>query len=587
MFTAVTLAGPLQWVTDPVGSLENVMLDGVANAWKSVATFICQSTGMSDQMWSLAGDATNKIATLMLVIVIAITVPVLIRQAWDGEVGQMLWTAGRALLAWPLTFAVLWCETKISDAATQVTAKVMGTGLKIPDLSGDFGPIKNMLGVSAMIVFLLGMILCTIIMFISMAVRDFLLILAASLTGVAVMCWGMGSVGKGLAQRWLSWTLGLVLYQPLLALLIWLSASLYAGLSGGMKTFLGLGSVIVCSIAPWVLITKVNSWVGNRGLADAGQGSATATKTAASLAGAALTMGGGAVIGAGKGLLAAAAKGGAAVKAGGGKASGGIAAAFGKNPKPKPTSGEDGAIASAHGTQSAPKPARQQENQTNARAMNGKRLMGVGSIMQQAGNALQNLSPLGRATAPITNSVSTPSWEGQSPTFGDLAFRHSKKSSSTSSFQSAFATSQPVRTSASTAGTTRASMVGNTWRPTSSSSTAGTSTSSAAFNQNSTRAPRGSSSATTRVFPSTGRDGTGMAGGNSTAQMLSFDNPGTASNASVPEGKKSQAFDTRDETPKVHAEAGSAADQDQGDGPALTARQAGKAVPHSNAFRRK
>ncbi|WP_155804732.1 O-antigen polymerase [Bifidobacterium sp. A11] len=365
--------GPL--ISMAINALLDWMIDGAVKAWETACKFALQAGSMNDNQWQVVSDTVGKVSMPMLLLTVIFAAIAMIRELIAGNVGNVWIVFFRSILAWPLTLFSIWLAVMASNLATSMTGKILNV-----DMTGGSGAfslpafdkpnlssLMTLMGGLLMVFMILLMIVgaCSIIL--CMAARTFMLIIILSFAGVAFMY--LNDASARIARRYLKYVIGIILYQPLCAVFIYITGRLMSvdGMSNPISFFTGVVGMILASVMPWVLVSMVAKAgipvsEGTKGVASAGAktvGTAgNAVKAAVKVAVQALLHGGGAAGAAGKGGGAAGGAAGSAPKmkgpaGAGGPSSAAPAAGSERQHQPEPASGASGPTAEGTGKQQA------------------------------------------------------------------------------------------------------------------------------------------------------------------------------------------------------------------------------------------
>lgn len=258
-----------------VNGLLDWMVDGAVEGWKTACKYALQAGVVTDGQWSTVNDVVGKLGGVLMVITVACAFVGIAMRAWRKDFGGMFLVAAQAMFAWPLTLMTLWVLVQVSNMATSMTDKVLGVDLtkgnqtfNLPDLKAS--SIKGAFAGPLMLIMLLIVLLASASIICCMAARSFLLIVAACFVGMAWMV----ITGKTLDRvaKYASWTLGIILYQPICAILIYLTGQLMktSGADNPMTFVTALVGMFLASVCPWVIIGKITHILpGGAGVAQA------------------------------------------------------------------------------------------------------------------------------------------------------------------------------------------------------------------------------------------------------------------------------------------------------------------------------
>lgn len=311
--------GSLLWdVFNPLDSLVEWVYDSAISAFETVIGMVLDTGGLSDADVVSANIGMNQIAGLSAFICVGVSTYAIVRLMLAGRLAEIFAVAGKALMAWPLTVIVATLVVKGCDIADEVTALIMSgvaEGEYAEDPAGALADIPGLLLWLALLLLLGSGSLMLV-----MAARDYLLVLAIVLVSVPVMLNGWEAT-KPLLRKYGSWVLGLIIFQPLVAVMTSISLTMMDRADGGMQLLVAVVGCLLACVFPWVLVKQVAQFMpGSSGLvaaANAGRAAVTATvSTVASMmamgasaagmiggAAGAAGQGAGAAAGGGKGAL--------------------------------------------------------------------------------------------------------------------------------------------------------------------------------------------------------------------------------------------------------------------------------------------
>lgn len=278
---------------DPFGSLVDWMISGAVDAWKQACKLALQSGSINGTEWQTVGSTTGHLAGVMLYVAIITGAVAVAREAFYGRVGGMFRAMCQTIFAWPFTLITIYLLMTANAFADQLTGKILGVDMSkpdqqfaLPDISGD--AVKGSLSAPLLIIILIILLLGSASIILSMAARKYLIIVGVCLicTVWVVITW------RGVWERvknYAGWLLGVILYQPVCALLISITGSLMkAGAADKPLTFVtAVVGMALASICPWVLIHKIVHFLpgpvanGAGAAASAGKDTTNAARSAA------------------------------------------------------------------------------------------------------------------------------------------------------------------------------------------------------------------------------------------------------------------------------------------------------------------
>ncbi|RBP98834.1 hypothetical protein [Bifidobacterium xylocopae] len=274
-----------------INGLLSWMVDGAVEGWKQACKLALQSGALTDNQWQVAQDVVGKLAGVMLYVVVITGAVAIVRNALARRVGDMFVSLGQAMFAWPLTVVTLYLLIQISNMASSLTDRILSVdmskgdqSLNLPDL--NVGSIKSMVSGPLLLFFALIIVLASASIILCMGARAFLLIVAVCFVCTAWMLLGRKETARQ-AKEYFSWVLGIILYQPICGLLIYITGKLMeASGSDNPITFItAVVGMVLSSVFPWVLVHRLLKVLpGASGLADAasaGRKTVTTTKKGA------------------------------------------------------------------------------------------------------------------------------------------------------------------------------------------------------------------------------------------------------------------------------------------------------------------
>ena len=303
-------------VTALFNALIEWMIDGAVKAWETACKLALQAGSMNANQWQIVSETVGKLSMPMLLLTVVFAIMAMIKEVAAGNIGGVWIIFYRAILAWPLTLFTIWLAVMTSNLATSMTGKILNV-----DMSGGNGAfslpridkpnlssLTTLMGGLLMLFMIILMILGACSNILCMSARTFMLIIIRSFAGVAWMSINDSSFRT--PARYLKYIIGIILYQPLCAVFIYITGRLMSvdGMSNPISFFTGVVGMILASVMPWVLVSMVaKSGVpipeGTRGVAAAGARTVGTTekvvKTAAKVAAKAVLRGKGGAIGGG------------------------------------------------------------------------------------------------------------------------------------------------------------------------------------------------------------------------------------------------------------------------------------------------
>lgn len=307
-------------VLDPLGSLLDWMVDGAVEAWKTSASWALTAGGMGEDEWSVAFDLVNKVAGVMSFVAVGVGAIGILAAAARSKPGDMVMAFFRTILAWPLTAGAVSLVAKGVAVSSALTTRILAWawpdssgGISLPGMDG--GKFKSIPGGSVTVILLALLIaLGSVVLMLAMAARTVLIILGVGFAAIPIMSGAWGAL-KASLNRWGSWILGIILFQPVCAVVIYLAGRLMESNADSVGSYLtAVVCIILACLFPWALVKIIAQFLpGEPGLAVAA-GAAKASvdtgkqvvETAVKIGAAAVSMGAGAMGAAGAGGAAGA-----------------------------------------------------------------------------------------------------------------------------------------------------------------------------------------------------------------------------------------------------------------------------------------
>lgn len=246
---------------DPMGSLVDWMTDAAVEGWRKSVSWTLGAGGLGDAQWAVAGGTLNRIAGVMAFVAVGVGAVGVVRSMFSRSVGDTILAAGKTVLAWPLTAATATVVVRAVSLSDKLTSKVLGSdGIDLPNL--DSGAPTAAFGTGMILFIDLVIVLGSVVMLIMVAVRTFLLILGVSFLPAVAMLLGWKAL-SGAWRRWGSWMTGVILMQPVMAVIVFLCSQLMkaAGTDNPMSFLVAAVGVILSSVFPWTLVKVVGEFL--------------------------------------------------------------------------------------------------------------------------------------------------------------------------------------------------------------------------------------------------------------------------------------------------------------------------------------
>lgn len=346
---------------NPVQSLSDCTVSAGVDIYRMTGSWVLGSGNMTDQMWHATFDVVNKVAGVMAVVTVMLGAASIVAAALRGRVGQAVAAVFRTLLAWPATVIVITLTVDALQVEGQVTGRILGWGgtssIKV-DIDTN--------GLNIVFALLMGLVLwiSALVLALSMGVRMFLIILGVGLSPAVVMVMPLSSMRQGLRKA-AAWIVGVILYRPLAAIIIYLTGNLFlTSGSNFMQLIMAVVGAFLAAFAPWVMTAAASRFlpIGVEGLtATAAGGQKAVGKVRSAADKAAATV---AAVATGGVSLAGGA---AALKSGG---SGAAASTAAQEPQAKGAA--ESASASPTGASSDASPTQQVEGKDGSRKQGSK-----------------------------------------------------------------------------------------------------------------------------------------------------------------------------------------------------------------------
>lgn len=279
---------------DPFGSLTDFMCEGAIEGWKKTASWVLSSGALGDDQWTVANDTLNHVAGVMGFVAVGVGAYSIVKNALRGRAGEVFASLFATVLAWPLTVVCATLLVRGVGVADKLTSKILEWNT--PSFDGielDAGVFGDSFGVGFALILALLIVIGGVVMLIMTCVRLFLIILGVGFLPVVTMLIGLDSMRAGLA-RYANWILGVILMQPLMAVIMYICAELMkgAGADAPLTYLIAATGVILSSVCPWMLVRVVGQFLPfQSGTAAAANAGASAVSTGVKAATAAADLG--------------------------------------------------------------------------------------------------------------------------------------------------------------------------------------------------------------------------------------------------------------------------------------------------------
>lgn len=326
------------------------LVNGCVEGWKWACKMALQAGALTDGQWEAAGEIVGKLGGVMAYVTLICAAVSITWNAVRGKFGDILIVVFQAVFSWAVAMSGLYVLIQANNIAGEVTGRVLGVDLSKGDQEISMPELTSasIKGVGIPGPLLLFMLLLTVLasgaIILCMAARSYLLIVGVSFLPVALM--RPGSAGNYIEEvkEYGGWVLGIILYQPVCAILIAIAGKLmtHSGQDNPMTFFTAVVSMLLSSVFPWAIIRKLlHALPGARGIADTADAGQKTTETAKE------------TVKAGVEVAGVVATGGAGMAAGAAGGAGGVEAA-GAAPKVDPPSAPSAGPAGKAPAQSAP-----------------------------------------------------------------------------------------------------------------------------------------------------------------------------------------------------------------------------------------
>jgi hypothetical protein len=244
-----------------INALLDWMIDGAVESWKTACKFALQAGVTTEGQWSAVNGVIGHLGGVMAVIAIGFGAVGVAKRAWRKEFGNMVLVAAQTVFAWPLSMIVLWASVQLSNMATSLTSKVLSVdlskgdqNLSLPDLSAS--TIKGAFSGPLLLLLMILLILSSASLIIAMAARNFLFLLAVCFVSMAWLVVSDRQFEQAL--RYGGWIAGIILYQPVCAVLISLTGQLMKDSGDTPLSFItAVVGMFLSGVMPWVLVGKI------------------------------------------------------------------------------------------------------------------------------------------------------------------------------------------------------------------------------------------------------------------------------------------------------------------------------------------
>jgi hypothetical protein len=239
------------------------LLIGALEGFKQACSLALTASNTTSGQWETANSIVGKVAGVVMFITMITAMIAMIRATIARRLGQLPLIMFQATLSWPLTLVVLWILVHLKTGATVLTGRILGMdmssrshGFSIPDIAT--APLKAAFAAPLLILFLLLILIASAAIIITMSAVNFLFILAVCLLPAGIMTIGIKDNWQGVVN-YIGWIIGIIIYQPLVALMITLTISLMktSDHNNPIRFITALVGIIIASVCPWVIIRKL------------------------------------------------------------------------------------------------------------------------------------------------------------------------------------------------------------------------------------------------------------------------------------------------------------------------------------------
>lgn len=275
---------------DPFGSLADFMCEGAIEGWKKTASWVLTSGALGDAQWTVANDTLNHVAGVMGFVAVGVGAYSIVKNALRGRAGEVFASLFATVLAWPLTVVCATLLVRGVGVGDKLTSKILEWNTPAFDeIELDASVFGDVFGIVFALILALLIVIGGVVMLVMTCVRLFLIILGVGFLPVVTMLIGLDSMRAGLA-RYANWIIGVILMQPLMAVIMYICAELMkgAGPDAPLTYLVAATGVILSSICPWMLVRVVGQFLpfqsGSTAAANAGASTVQAGANAATQA---------------------------------------------------------------------------------------------------------------------------------------------------------------------------------------------------------------------------------------------------------------------------------------------------------------
>ena len=207
---------------DPFGSLADFMCEGAIEGWKKTASWVLTSGALGDAQWTVANDTLNHVAGVMGFVAVGVGAYSIVKNAIRGRAGEVFASLFATVLAWPLTVVCATLLVRGVSVGDKLTSKILEwNSPAFDEIDLDANVFGDVFGVAFALILALLIVIGGVVMLAMTCVRLFLIILGVGFMPVVTMLIGLDSMRAGLS-RYANWILGVILMQPLMAVIMYI-----------------------------------------------------------------------------------------------------------------------------------------------------------------------------------------------------------------------------------------------------------------------------------------------------------------------------------------------------------------------------
>ena len=210
---------------DPFGSLADFMCEGAIEGWKKTASWVLTSGALGDAQWTVANDTLNHVAGVMGFVAVGVGAYSIVKNAIRGRAGEVFASLFATVLAWPLTVVCATLLVRGVSVGDKLTSKILEwNSPTFDEIDLDANVFGDVFGIAFALILALLIVIGGVVMLAMTCVRLFLIILGVGFMPVVTMLIGLDSMRAGLS-RYANWILGVILMQPLMAVIMYICGS--------------------------------------------------------------------------------------------------------------------------------------------------------------------------------------------------------------------------------------------------------------------------------------------------------------------------------------------------------------------------